>query len=1711
MRKKGLLAIIISLLLTLIIVIGSDNNMSNTTTVSFANANFLNQTNNLLSTGQTYNLENYIISENSYIKINGKIVEDLSEVNPVNYGDAIEIYLAWNLPNSGLNLSTKDTFVFRLPDNLSFEDVEDGLVRNGADIVGTYTIKDHKITIQYTDEDFVKLSNINGNLTVQGVVSKSTTSGENGGRVDLNIPGIGTIPIYVNPQSSLSLNKDLEKINSNTYEFTVEVEAFGTNNSVVIADVMGDYLTMNRSSLAVYNEDGENITSQINFLFDQPYGNNILDFVILCDQMLDGEKLVIVYQVTIDDGAFIIDPNSSQAEIEDYVTKLTNEAAATSNETQDWVYDSVFVETYKAMAIKDGQYDEESNIVQWYIAVMPGEMGVTLKDVLGPNQNYIEGSLVIGEMTYGQDDEHLSDLQLTMDDLADGYTFAPDPTGLKIYTIYYQTKPTKQAIDEGEVGNSIYLDFNDNYASQWAGVVIGTPVLDKDFESIDESNSIISWSSTIYSGRDGLHNLIFKDTLGQGLSLIRDSIKINGELLNSYTSVGVIYHEYGFELSFGDVDPNVFFEITYDTLFDNSASATFENTATVEADNVNVSDTDDYDYIKKDNYITKYVHYNGSLNSEYDGIVSWEIAIDELPSGSESVIITDIIPQGMHYVSGSLKLTLNRNPYTTYELTPVINGNTITVDITSYIDKISGESGASLFLETQIDDPFGEVQQYINKAYISINEVRYPEVNASVTGKIQNLVDKSAIYTSDTAPDVYYTIKVNQGALDLDPNNDTLILDDQLGSALDFVMGSLKINGENWNDYDYDFENRTLMIKIPDNQDLIITYTARINLEVGDKLDQTNAYNEAYLSGFDEDSTKDQEVIIGNVLSSTASSTGDSKTIYIYKYRDGVINSPMEGVTFELYDCAFTGSGSTFTLTGEKTKVDTKTTGEDGYASFSDLSYDHVYQIVEVKTEDGYLLDTTERYFVYPGQDNITYPSSISTLDRTYTYYINNLYGLTNVNVSKVWNDNNSTSRPNHVVVYLKQNGQYVMDGGNKVSKVLNAQNNWQASFENLDKYDSSLNLYTYSVEEESITNYVASYQETTSENDHNFVITNTQVSGSLTISKTVGGNAGETDRDFTFQITLLDGNNQPLTDRYSYTGSKTGSIASSETVKLKHGESITITQLPVGTQYSVTEIEANQDGYVTTSTNTSNTIGNEIQTASFINSRDVIPTGNLTISKTVGGNDGETDRDFTFQITLLDGNNQPLTDFYPYTGSKTGSITSSGTVTLKHGESITITQLPVGTQYSVTEIEANQNGYITTSENTTGTIDASSKTASFVNTRNTITEYGSLTISKIVGGNAGETDRNFTFQITLLDENNQPLKESYPYTGSKTGSITSSGTVTLKHGESITITQLPVGTQYRVIEVEANQDGYVTTSENTTGTIDTTGKISKFINTKNIIPTGELTISKIVGGNAGETDRNFTFQITLLDENNQPLKESYSYTGSKTGMITSSGIVTLKHGESITITKLPVGTQYRVTEIEANQDGYITTSENENGLITEAIQNVKFINSKTELPVIEDGFLEIEKIVTGAGDKQQEFTFQIIFTDENGNVVQGSYYYTGSKNGTIRSYGTVTLKHGESITICHLPVNIHYQVIEIEANQDGYVTTSENSTGIISKEGNKSIFTNHLATTSTNTSSKEENQIYIPKTGIQDHSYLYLCGSLLSLLAMIGLRRKNG
>lgn len=367
------------------------------------------------------------------------------------------------------------------------------------------------------------------------------------------------------------------------------------------------------------------------------------------------------------------------------------------------------------------------------------------------------------------------------------------------------------------------------------------------------------------------------------------------------------------------------------------------------------------------------------------------------------------------------------------------------------------------------------------------------------------------------------------------------------------------------------------------------------------------------------------------------------------------------------------------------------------------------------KVVDGEKIDFTVDY---------TYAENAATV-------VNRVEG--SLQVKKVWWDKGGdTARPEEITVGLYRFDKAAQDyvavkDPDNLTLTLKEENGWQGTFENLPEYYSDGSKVQYAVYElDSEDNPIKGTEgnntlPATDGGSYTVYYVGAEIHNvrevDLTIEKTVTGGAADPERQFTFDVSFTYDETMPEashTGPYAYTVYQKGdgdepeqvsegTISSNGgTIFLTGGQYAVIEGLPARTAYTVTEKEANEDGYVTTATGEEGTVtvGGENK-ASFTNCR---APGHLIIRKEVTGSRGDRNKEWEFHLKA------DLQEGMPFVGDSVGyrngdsnnkvdlvfdEVAGYATFTLKSGESLEIRDFPIGTKFTVTEVEANQ-GYTT-------------------------------------------------------------------------------------------------------------------------------------------------------------------------------------------------------------------------------------------------------------------------------------------------------------------------------------------------------------------------------------------------------------------------------
>lgn len=347
------------------------------------------------------------------------------------------------------------------------------------------------------------------------------------------------------------------------------------------------------------------------------------------------------------------------------------------------------------------------------------------------------------------------------------------------------------------------------------------------------------------------------------------------------------------------------------------------------------------------------------------------------------------------------------------------------------------------------------------------------------------------------------------------------------------------------------------------------------------------------------------------------------------------------------------------------------------------------------------------------------------------------------IRIKKIWNDNEDAgnTRPENITVYLMQDENIIKNIG------LNADNGWEAEVDWLEllKEDGKTE-YKYSVNEENVSGYnsdVVESEETDVAGDGGkvkvFTITNTKTeTGSLKVSKTVEGNGADRNKAFKFKVELKNGDN-PVSGVYPLdgtAGSKTGTIVFDEngmaSFELSDGESIVITGLPVETDYTVIE-----NAYKDYKPSDNGKYNGKIEAGktgeiSVVNTYD--EKYDISVSKTVKGNQGDKSKNFEFVLKLTGSNGLVVPGSVDV--EKNGNFETMKVIdgevqfTLSHGEKIIFKKLPAGVRYEVTETVTD--GYKMTCDNNSGVLRTNADIG-FVNTKNVGIPTAAMTNTGII------------------------------------------------------------------------------------------------------------------------------------------------------------------------------------------------------------------------------------------------------------------------------------------------------------------------------------------------------------------------------------------
>lgn len=490
---------------------------------------------------------------------------------------------------------------------------------------------------------------------------------------------------------------------------------------------------------------------------------------------------------------------------------------------------------------KDGSYDPATDEITWRLTVNKENVSVksaSVEDIINAGQVFVPGSVTVNgspadTSNYSYDSSSKKFI----------YNFG-DITTQQV--IAFKTSIHDDLAVKGQgsynYNNTADLNYTDNGTPQT--IISNTKTVNVPVKLISKDGTYnpltkqIDWTITVNESGRTIDNAVVTDVIPEGLTLIKDSVKVNGVAV-SYTVPGQ-----SFVYNLGSITEKKI--ITFSTsvdqnVYNSNTSPTYNNTATLTGNGVPSTTSN----IKGVGVPTNIIQKTGSGYDAATGIITWTITVnDNKTNVAAGAVVTDNIPAGQTYVEGSAGIDDTSNgSFTTLSDGKVVytfnNGFSKTYTIT---------------FQTQVTDPTHYRANY-SDTYSNPVNLTAAGINQDTTGTQQvtsNVISKTGEGYDYSTREITWKIVVNKNAM---PITNAMVTD-AIPAGQQYVSGSAEIDDNTSGSFNSDDSiNSTGILKYTFTGTISKTYNITFKTEITD------------LSIFNTSGNK--------TLNNTASITGD--------------------------------------------------------------------------------------------------------------------------------------------------------------------------------------------------------------------------------------------------------------------------------------------------------------------------------------------------------------------------------------------------------------------------------------------------------------------------------------------------------------------------------------------------------------------------------------------------------------------------------------------------------------------------------------------------------------------------------------------------------------------------------------------------------------------------------------------------------------------
>lgn len=953
----------------------------------------------------------------------------------VEHNEAVRMEIAYKVPED-VQIKAGDVIRYELPGSLAIASEQSGDVYSAGTDVGDYKIYEDItktiIEITFTQDDIHS-----GTISFQGDLHLNETTQSNQketihiGDVTLVVEvkpseKIETRNVMIYKIISDWITDSDGGSNVNRIQYRIQVRNSGTSTvnlkNLVVWDqfeTCGEYVSYDTT--AGSNGNGVQINTQYtsasliedNVSITPEFDNvNKKAKFTINGEIPPNKDLYFYYWVTIDEDFYLDNDDTEQ----NVVTRtLKNKATVTGDVDQPKaataMYSAYNVPVSKAAWMQpDGtiMYQVYVNRSTPVIDIKEGEWVVT--DTLGEGQEIVgkveaicsgtEWNLV-GSRTY---DLNSTSAEFEMTDATKGFKWYV-PAGPYRWVLKYYVKVTDKE-DNKLYSNSVNLEkevdvkkrYKSNTSIHYATYQISKNV---DDAGIDIGDGTLGWrvkiSSSLNDGKflagtyveDVLSAEKGTHTFDPDVTDLKVCTNVNGNDPDSYTLLPAS----DYTVSYGEDEKTL--KVTFVNDVQGPIWLLYRSKASLGKESSKENLVENYSncaqlhagsncYASSQTYPYSMYFVMEKEAGEYDQVnrtLTWDIILNKERvdltnlkiSADNPLTVTDVLPEGMEFVSGELYRLDGSEWKLNDQITGTVTAGQDKRTVTANITSVRNKTVFKVHLVTKVTAKISSMEgtKFSNTAKVKVGDDPIGTTTEDVTIKSDPLT-KEGVYSESTAPYVEYTLRVNPEG-EMWGDEDTITLSDTMNNEMRLLATSLNVvNADTGAPVEYRFINAPerlgFDLVLPNATPIVITYKVYVYGAVRDNVQISNTAKITAASRIMATEWDNQEIRIKS--SNATAEVG--LAFYIYK-KNVNTGEALEGAEFEI------GYAEIAEQDGTKTAKIPEDTANSGFKTAQTdengriivnradrLEANRWYYFRETKAPDGYVLDPTTYFFLIP-------------------------------------------------------------------------------------------------------------------------------------------------------------------------------------------------------------------------------------------------------------------------------------------------------------------------------------------------------------------------------------------------------------------------------------------------------------------------------------------------------------------------------------------------------------------------------------------------------------------------------------------------------------------------------------------------------------------------------------------------------------------------